>query len=114
MKAIGRSILLAAVLGIGVLVLGSTEVRAQGFGFGYSSPGVSFGIGTGGYGGYYGNFGGYPYGGYYGPYPYMGAPMVVPGPVVVPRRVFVPGPAVMPRGYYHGGGRFRGYPYHRR
>ncbi len=114
MKVIARSMLVAGVIGVGVLALGTTEARAQGFGFNYASPGMSFGFGTGGYGGYYGGYGGYPYGGAYGPYPYVAGPVLVPGPMVVPRRVIVPGPVVVPRGYYHGGGRFRGYPYYRR
>ena len=113
MKALSRSLILSGVAAVGIFGLGAVPARAQGFGFGYSSPGVSFGLGTGGYSGaYYGGYGSY---GGYGAYPYVAPPIVVPGPVVVPRTVVVPGPIVVPRGgYYYGpryyGGAYRGFP----
>ena len=105
MKAIGRSMLLAGGLVIGAFGMGATPAHAQGFGFGFSTPGASLGFGSGVYGGY-GGFGGYGglYPGYYGAYPYVTPPYVVAGaPIVVPR------PVVVPRGYYYGGGRYPGY-----
>ncbi len=57
------------------LALGASPARAQGFSFGYSGPGVSVGVNTGGYG--------------YGGGVYAGAPVVVPGPVVAPAPVVV-------------------------
>ncbi|MDR3632753.1 MAG: hypothetical protein P4L84_02895 [Isosphaeraceae bacterium] len=90
MKTILRSLALTGVVAVGSLGLGATEARAQAFGFNYASPGFSFGVGNGGYGGYYG--GGYPL--------VAPAPVVVaPAPLVVaPRPVFLP-----PRPYYYGG-----------
>jgi hypothetical protein len=105
MKAIGRSMMLAGVIGIGILGWGATPAHAQAFGFNYSSPGFSFGLGTGGYGVYGG--------GYYAAYPYVvPAPVVVPQPVVVPGPVVVPRPWIGPRPYSgYWGGWNRPYPY---
>jgi hypothetical protein len=105
MRAIGRSMLLAGVIGTAVLVGGATPARAQAFGFSYSSPGFAFGLGTGGYGA----FGG----GYYAGYPYaVPAPVVVPRPVVVPAPVVVPRPGFVPGPYYgYRYGWNRPYPY---
>ena len=109
MKAIGRSMLLAGGLVIVTFGLEATPAHAQGFGFGFSTPGAAFGFGGGGYGGYGGYGGLYP--GYYGGYPYVAPPYVVAGALlVVPRPYVVPGPVGWPRGYYYGGvGRYPGY-----
>jgi hypothetical protein len=101
MKTFGRSLTLAGVLTVGSLGLGSTPARAQAFGFGYASPGLSFGVGSGGFG---------VYGGGYPLVAQVPAPVVV-APVVVPRPIVVPPPYY--RGYYYGG--YRPYPrYYRR
>ena len=100
MRRIGRSMMLAGVIAVGVLGWGARPAKAQAFGFGYSSPGFSFGLGTGGYG-YYG-------GGYVAP-----APVLVPGPVVA-APVVVPRPVIVGRPYYGYGyrqGWYRPYPY---
>ena len=95
-----------AVVAIGSLGLVSSRAQAQAFGFNYAGPGVSFGVGTGPYGGAF----------YGGGYPVVGAPPVVlarpplvvaPPPVVVARPYFVPPPIY--GGYPYGG--FRPYPY---
>jgi hypothetical protein len=97
MRAIGRSMVLAGVIGMGVLVWGATPARAQAFGFSYSSPGFALGLGTGGYG-------------YYGGGVYPGYPAIVPGPVVVPPPVVVAPPVVVGRpGFVRGP--YYGYPY---
>jgi hypothetical protein len=98
--------MLAGVTAVGVLGWGATPANAQAFGLGYNSPGLSFGLGTGGYG-YYG-------GGYYGGYPYVApGPVVVPPPVVA-APVVVPRPVIVGRPYYGYGyrrGWYRPYPY---
>jgi hypothetical protein len=102
MNTISRSLAVAAALTIGSLALGARPARAQAFGFSYASPGLSVGVGTGAFPGYY------P-----APYPLVAAaPVVVPAaPVIVPRPVLVPRPYYFP-GYY---GAFRPYPrYYRR
>jgi hypothetical protein len=106
MKALLRTVAMAGVLSVGGLGLAASPARAQAFGFGYASPGLSFGVATGGFG-------------YYGGYP-----LVAPAPVVVaPAPVVVARPLVVPRPYYRGyypayrpyGGYYRGYPrYYRR
>jgi hypothetical protein len=89
MKINGKSLLFAGLLAVVILGFGASPVRAQAFGFGYSSPGFSLGVGTGGYG-YYG-------GGYY-----PGYPVVAPAPVVVAPAVpyVVPRPFYGPRAFY--------------
>jgi hypothetical protein len=102
MKTISRSLAVAGVLAIGSLALGASPARAQAFGFSYASPGLSVGVGTGAFPGYY-------------PAPY---PLVAPAPVVVPAApVIVPRPVLVPRPYYFPGyyGAFRPDPrYYRR
>jgi hypothetical protein len=92
--------LLAGVLGVAGAVVGSTPARAQGFAFGFSTPGLSVGVGSPVYGGYYGAL---PV----APYPY-----VVPAPVVVPRPVVVAPPIYGPRPYYRYGYGYGYRPYH--
>ncbi len=107
MTMIGRSMMLAGAMAVGLLGFGAVPARAQAVGFGYAGPGVSFGFSTGGYTAF-----GYP-GPVVGAYaPVVGAPVIVGAPVVVPRPVIVPGPVVVPRVYY-GGGFYRGGPYYR-
>jgi hypothetical protein len=106
MKTIARSMLLSGAVGVGILGFGAVPARAQAFGFGYASPGVSFGFNTGGFG--YGAVG-YP-APVVGGYPaVVGGPVIVGGAMVAPRPVIVPGPVIVPRGYY--GGYYRGHPY---
>jgi hypothetical protein len=97
MKTFWRSLAFAGILTAGGLGLGVSPARAQGFTFGYSGPGLSLGVASGG--------------GYYGGYP-----VVTPAPVVVtPPPVVVPPPYVVARPYYPGyyGGYPGGYrPYH--
>jgi hypothetical protein len=119
-----KSLSLAVFGGIGCLALAAEPARAQGFSFGYSGPGLSVGVATGGPGyyggGYYG--GGYYGGGYYGGGYYGGYPLVRPGPLVagpvgpvlLGRPVIAPGPWVGPRPYVVGRP-YGGYgPYRRR
>jgi hypothetical protein len=99
MKPNWMSIAMAGGLVLGCLASQATPARAQGFAFGYTGPGVSVGVTTGG-NGYYG--GGYYGGGYYGGYPVVApGPIVVgpPAPVLVRPPVIVPGPWVGPRAY---------------
>lgn len=100
MQNLVRSLVLAGVAAVGSFGLGATPARAQAFGFSYASPGLSFGVGRGAFGGFY------------------GGPVVAPAPVVVaPAPVVVPPPPVIvaPRPYvygaYYGGYRpyYRGY-----
>jgi hypothetical protein len=98
-----KLLVLAGIGAIGFLSVGARSAQAQGFSFGYTGPGVSVGVNTGGYG-----FvpGGYLPGGYYGGF-YPGYPPVVPGGVVVapaPRvivrpPIYGPGPWIGPRPY---------------
>jgi hypothetical protein len=115
MKSNGKSLVLAGILAVGCLGLGSTPARAQGFSFGLSTPGLSVGVGQGPYGYSGGVFAGYPavVGGPVVAGPVVAAPVV---PYVVRRpfygpRVYAPpivyGPraypaAVRPGPYYYG------------
>jgi hypothetical protein len=109
MKTYMRWMIVAVVMVIGGFVPGGSPARAQGFGFGYVSPGFSMGIGPVGpayYGpGYLGP--GFVGGGYYGGYP-----LVAPAPILVPRPMYVAPPMFGPRPYYYGGfrGGYRYYP----
>jgi len=89
MKTIGKSLAFAGLLAIGFLGFGAVPARAQGFSLGYSSPGFSVGVNTGGYG-------------YYGGGVYPGYPIVAPAPIVVAPRVpyVVPGPIYGPRPFF--------------
>jgi hypothetical protein len=89
MKANGKSLALAGLLALGLLSFGASPVRAQAWGFGYSSPGLSVGVGTGGFG-------------YYGGGVYPGYPILTPAPVVVAPRIpyVVPAPLYGPRPFY--------------
>lgn len=112
MKTIGKSLAFTGLLAVGLLTVGASPARAQAFGFGYSSPGFSIGVNTGGYG-------------YYGGGVYPGYPVIAPAPVVVAPRVpyVVPGPIYGPRPFYrppvvygprvYGGG-YRPYRYYGR
>jgi hypothetical protein len=111
MKTNWKSLALLGGLAIGCFATGTSPAHAQGFSFGYSGPGVSVGVNTGG--GFYG-------GGFYG----GGYPVVTPGPVVVApypqvvvqRPVFVGRPFYGPRPIYgprvYGG--YRPYPHYYR
>jgi hypothetical protein len=111
MKTNGKSLALLGGLAVGCFAVGNTPARAQGLSFGYSGPGVSVGVTTGG--GFYG-------GGFYG----GGYPVVTPGPVVVApypqvvvqRPLYVARPFFGPRPFYgprvYGG--YRPYPYYYR
>ena len=106
MKTHWQTMILASALVIGGISLGATSARAQAVGFGYTSPGFSIGVGTGGVG-------------YYGAYPYAApvmvapaAPVVVaPGPAVIPAPVMVGRPYYYPRNYGYRGYGYRGYGY---
>jgi hypothetical protein len=87
MKTLSRTVVAAGALAIGFFAAGASPARAQALGFGYASPGLSFGVATGGPG-------------YYGVYP---GPVVAPPVVVAPAPVLVPRPLVVPRPYYYGG-----------
>jgi hypothetical protein len=95
------------VLTVGSLGLVSSRAQAQAFGFSYAGPGVSFGVGTGPYGGAFVG-GGYPV--VARPPVFVAPPplVVAPPPVVVARPYVVPPPLY--GGYVYGGG-FRPYPY---
>jgi hypothetical protein len=85
MKTNWKSLALLGGVAMGCFAAGASPAQAQGFSFGYSGPGVSVGVTTGG--GYYG-------GGVYG----GGYPVVTPGPVVVapyPQVVVAPYPQVV-------------------
>ena len=117
MKTNVKSLTLACGLAVMAISWGAQPARAQGFSFGYTSPGVSVGVTTGGYG-----YGGGVYGGVgypvvapgpvvvapYAPVvvaPY--APVVVQRPVIVGRPFYGPRPIYGPRAY---GGGYRPYP----
>ncbi len=95
---------------VGGLGLVSSRAHAQAFGFNYAGPGMSFGVGTG------------PYGGavYGGGYPIVARPPVVvaPGPVVLAPPLVVAAPFYGPRPFYgpafYGGFRPGPYRYYRR
>jgi hypothetical protein len=105
MKTYWRILAFAGILSVGA----TAPARAQAIGFNYASPGLSFGVATGG-------------AGYYPGYPPVVAPapyVVAPRPIVVAPPVFVPSPYVVARPYYGGyhGGRPpypRPYPHHYR
>ena len=90
-----KSLALAGGLASGCLAMDAAPARGQGFSLGYSSPGVSVGVTTGG--------NGYYPGGYYG----GGYPVAAPGPLVVGPaarvlvrpQVILPGPWIGPRAY---------------
>jgi hypothetical protein len=109
MKTNVKSLTLACGLAVMAISWGAQPARAQGFSFGYSSPGVSVGVNTGGYG-----YGGGVYGGVGYPVAAPGpvvvapyAPVVVQRPVIVGRPVYGPRPIYGPRAY---GGGYRPYP----
>jgi hypothetical protein len=99
MKPDLKCLVLAGGLAIGGLAMAAAPARAQVLSFGYSGPGVSVGVATGG-NVYYG--GGYYGGGYYRGYPVApAAPLVVSpvAPVIVRPPLVVPGPWIGPRAY---------------
>ncbi len=111
MKTSLKALTIAGVWTVGCLTIGVSPARAQAFSLGYSSPGLSVSVGTGGYG-YYG-------GGYYGGYPAVapGYRVVAPvAPVLVSPPLLVPGPLIAPsalavrRPY----GWYRPFPHYRR
>ena len=120
MKTTWKTFAIAATVAIACMAFNSSLVRAQGFSFGYSGPGVSVGVNTGNYG-YFGG-GGYYGGGYYGGYQVLAPGAFVAGPVVpayVRPPVYVGGPILAPRPYVvarpFGGYRaYPGYYYYRR
>ena len=73
MKTSLKALTIAGVWTVGCLTIGVSPARAQAFSLGYSSPGLSVSVGTGGYG-YYG-------GGYYGGYPAVAPGYRVVAPV---------------------------------
>jgi hypothetical protein len=99
MKTSLKSLVVASVLGVGGLAFSAAPARAQGFSFGYTTPGFALGVGSG--------YGAPVYGGYYG-YPPVAPPVVVRPPLVVPRPIYA-APYVVARPIY--GPRFYGYGY---
>ncbi len=105
-----KSFALAAMVVVGCVGLGASPARAQGYSFGFSTPGFSLGVSQGPYG-YYG-------GGYYPGYPVVrpgpvvvapAVPYVVPRPIYGPRPLYGPPVVYGPRVY---GGGFRGAPFY--
>jgi hypothetical protein len=94
MKTMIRTLAVAGVVAVGGLTVGTAPARAQVVGFGYTGPGVSVGVQTGGP---------YYYGGYYQRYAYMPPVVVGPPPVVVARPLIVARPVFAPRPVYYRG-----------
>src|SRR5262245_49443403 len=107
MKTSLKALTIAGACMVVALTIGASPARAQTF-LGYSGPGLSFSVGTGG-DGYYG-------GGYYGGYPAVAPGYVIAPPVaavVVRPPVYVPGPVIGPRPFVvrRPYGWYRPYPY---
>jgi hypothetical protein len=105
MKAYWRILAFTGILAIEASGPAASPAHAQAVGFGYASPGLSFGVGTGGVG----YLPGYPAVVAPAPYPYVVAPRPI---VLAPPPVFVRPPYVVARPFYGGyyGGR-PPYPY---
>jgi hypothetical protein len=96
MKTTGNLLAFVSIGAIACIMLGASPAHAQAFSFGYSGPGVAVGVQTGNFG----YFGGTGY--YTGGYPVLAPGAFVPGPVVpayVRPPVLLGGPLVVPRPY---------------